>query len=102
MEVVSHGDLIRHGQSRGREDFFLFDGLFLFLFQQLLLFHALSTDQNLLEASADIVKFEMGTCDRACVFLITFFFCIDSLVICEVDIVNVIVVVSHFSVFNYF
>ena len=101
VELVAGRSLIREGQSGWRENFFLFirdwwgGCSFLLSFEHLLLLHALSLQQYLVHPPAEIIKFEMGTCHWACVLLLCILFSINAFVICEVDIVNVILIICH-------
>ena len=87
MEVIPRGDLLRHWHGWRRKDLFLLDCLFLLLLEQFLFFHALATNLNFAETSADILKFEVGAGGRAGVLLVTLLLRIDALVVGEVDIV---------------
>ena len=91
VKVVPCGHLLSHGHCRRRKYLFLLDSLFLLLLKQFLLFHALTTQLNFTKTSADIFEFEVSASGRAGVLLITLLLRINSLVVCEVNIVRIVI-----------
>ena len=91
VKVVPCGHLLSHGHGRRRKYLFLLDSLFLLLLKQFLLFHALTTQLNFTKTSADIFEFEVSASGRAGVLLITLLLRINTLVVCEVNIVRIVI-----------
>ena len=95
IEVVPSSEFIRDRHSGGGEYFLLLLSSCFLQLQLLLLLHPFSASQNLTEASAHIIEFKMGTCDRTGVLLVGIVLRVDSFVVCKIDIVDVIVIVCH-------
>ena len=100
VELVAGRPLICERQSGWRENFLLFIrdgrwGCLLLSLEHLLLLHALSLQQDLVHPSAQIVEFEVCPRHWTCVLLLRIFLSVNTFVICEIDIVNVIIVICH-------
>ena len=97
IEVVSYGYLIWNWDCWWWKNLFLFDSLrlLLLLFQLFLFLHTFAASLNFWQSFTHIVKLKVGTRFRTRILLVTLFFGVNAFVVSEVDIINVVMIISH-------